>query len=249
MDQLKEWDLSGKCALITADSRGWTPFFAEALAEAGADIVLVGDDIEQVNKSINVIKSYGRASMIHLIDLTSYEDIQSVVSKTLAEFGKIDILVNNAQTDFSKPFLEVSNDEWKNIMSYNIYSVVMFSKEVGKHMVANNYGRIININSIAGVRGMWNSTLKCASRGAISQLTSSLGLEWAEFGVRVNGIGAGWLNISSSDSGDVLNRYLPSRRLGHPTDLCGLLVYLASEACDFVTGTTINIDGGALAHA
>ena len=116
-------------------------------------------------------------------------------------------------------------------------------------MVANNYGRIININSIAGVRGMWNSTLKCASRGAISQLTSSLGLEWAEFGVRVNGIGAGWLDISSSDSGDVLNRYLPSRRIGHPTDLCGLLVYLASEACDFVTGTTINIDGGALAHA
>ena len=80
MDQLKEWDLSGKWALITADSRGWTPFFVVALAEAGADIVVVGDDIEQINKSINVIKSYGRTSMIHLIDLTSYEDIQSAVS-------------------------------------------------------------------------------------------------------------------------------------------------------------------------
>ena len=249
MDYLKEWDLSGKCALITADSRGWTPFFAESLAEAGADIVVVGDDIGQINKSIDVIKSFNRSSMSHLIDLTSYDDIQSVVSKTLAEFGKIDILVNNAQVDFTKSFLEVSNEEWKNIMSYNIDSVFMFSKAVGKHMVANNYGRIININSIAAVRGMWDSAPLCASRGAVSQLTASLGLEWAEFGVRVNGIGAGWITTSSSDSTDILDRYLPSRHKGHPTDLCGLLVYLASESCDFVTGTTVNIDGGALAHA
>ena len=249
MNTLQEWDLSGRCALITADSRGWTPFFAESLAEAGADVVVCGDDIDQIEQSIDAIKSFGRSSMSHLIDLTSYDDIQSTVSKTLAEFGKIDILVNNAQVDFSKSFLEVSTDEWKNIMGYNVDSIFMFSKEVGKHMVANNYGRIININSIAAIRGMWNSAPLCASRGAVSQLTASLGLEWAEFGVRVNGIGAGWITTSSTDSIDILERYLPSRHKGHPTDLCGLLVYLASESCDFVTGTTINIDGGALAHA
>ena len=134
-------------------------------------------------------------------------------------------------------------------MSYNIDSVFMFSQEVGKHMVANNYGRIINISSIAAIRGMWNSVALCASRGAVSQMTSSLGLEWSEFGVRVNGIGAGWITTSKNNPTDGLNRYLPSRHKGHPTDLCGLLVYLASESCDFVTGTTVYVDGGALAHA
>ena len=105
MNILQEWDLSGRCALITADSRGWTPFLAESLAEAGADVVVCGDDIDQINQSIDAIKSFGRSSMSHLVDLTSKNDIQSAVTKILSKFEKIDILVHqhaNTKTKCNK---------------------------------------------------------------------------------------------------------------------------------------------------
>ena len=110
----------------------------------------------------------------------------------------------------------------------------------------------MNIGSGLAVRGLWNSAAACASQGAIHQMTSALALEWARSDIRVNGIGAGWVTTEApteESQRELLTRYLPSRRKGHPTDLCGLLVYLASDACDFVTGQTIFIDGGALAHA
>ena len=119
-------------------------------------------------------------------------------------------------------------------------------------MLRQGGGRIVNIGSALSQRGLWNSVAVCAAQGAIHQITMSLALEWGREGIRVNGIGAGWMSTdepSEEDQRELLVRYLPSRRKGHPTDLCGLLVYLASDACDFVTGQTIFIDGGALAHA
>ena len=119
-------------------------------------------------------------------------------------------------------------------------------------MLSSGGGRIINIGSGMAVRGLWNSVASCAAQGAIHQLTSALALEWALHNIRVNGIGAGWFSTerpTEEDQKELLVRYLPSRRKGHPEDLAGLLVYLASDACDFVTGQTIFIDGGALAHA
>jgi len=119
-------------------------------------------------------------------------------------------------------------------------------------MLNKKSGRIINMTSNLAVRGLWNSVVPCASEGAIHQLTSSLALEWGRDGIRVNGIGAGWLNTEQeSDQSEpgLLERYLPSKRKGHPNDLTQMLVYLSSDSCDFVNGQTIFIDGGALAHA
>ena len=246
-----EWNLSGKAAIITADRRGWTPYLASALAEAGADVAIAGAEDSDMREAAAAVEREGRRALAVATDVTDSAQAGAAVERALAEFGKIDILVNNARVEFGKPFADVSEVEWKRVMDFNVGSVFVFCQAVGKHMLDRGRGRIINMNSGLAVRGLWNSTAACASHGAVHQLTSALALEWARSNIRVCGIGAGWVTTDEPDADaqpDLLDRYLPSRRRGHPTDLCGLLVYLASDADDFVTGQTVFIDGGALAH-
>ena len=246
-----EWNLSGKAAIITADRRGWTPYLAAALAEAGTDVAIAGAEDSDMREAADAVEREGRRVLAVVTDVTDSAQAGAAVERALAEFGKIDILVNNARVEFGKPFADVTDDEWKRVMDFNVGSVFVFCQAVGKHMLERGRGRIINMNSGLAVRGLWNSTAACASHGAVHQLTSALALEWARSNIRVCGIGAGWVTTDEPDADaqpDLLDRYLPSRRRGHPTDLCGLLVYLASDADDFVTGQTVFIDGGALAH-
>jgi NAD(P)-dependent dehydrogenase (short-subunit alcohol dehydrogenase family) len=246
-----EWNLSGKAAIITADRRGWTPYLAAALAEAGADVAIAGAEDSDMREAADAVEREGRRVLAVVTDVTDSAQAGAAVERALAEFGKIDILVNNARVEFGKPFADVSEDEWKRVMDFNVGSVFVFCQAVGRHMLEQGRGRIINMNSGLAVRGLWNSTAACASHGAVHQLTSALALEWARSNIRVCGIGAGWVTTDEPDADaqpDLLDRYLPSRRRGHPTDLCGLLVYLASDADDFITGQTVFIDGGALAH-
>jgi NAD(P)-dependent dehydrogenase (short-subunit alcohol dehydrogenase family) len=168
------------------------------------------------------------------------------------DFGTIDILVNNAKVNFGKRFEEVTESEFDNLMDFNLKSMFLTCQSVGRTMLKNKRGRIVNMTSDLAVRGLWNSVVPCASEGAIHQLTSSLALEWGRDGIRVNGIGAGWLSTkekSDPSEPDLLERYIPSRRKGHPNELTQMLVYLSSDSCGFVNGQTIFIDGGALAHA
>ena len=119
-------------------------------------------------------------------------------------------------------------------------------------MIENRSGRIINMTSGLAERGLVNTVADCAGHGAVKQLTAALALEWATLGIRVNAIGAGWMGLENTDTesdGNPLERFIPSRRMGHPKELSGLLRYLASDQSDFVTGQTIHIDGGAMAHA
>ena len=166
--------------------------------------------------------------------------------------GSADILVNNPQIQFGKPFIETSPLEWETVLNQNVTSILNCSQIFGEQMINVNQGRIINITSILAVRGLSNSVLYCASQGAVYQITQSLGIEWARTNIRVNGIGAGWFNTEKlskeEQASNKLSRFIPSRRQGHPEDICGLLVYLSSDYCEFVTGQTIFIDGGALAH-
>ena len=246
-----EWNLSGKAAIITADRRGWTPYLAAALAEAGADVAIAGAEDSDMREAAAAVEREDRRALAVATDVTDSAQAGAAVERVVAEFGKIDILVNNARVEFGKPFADVTDDEWKRVMDFNVSSVFIFCQAVGKHMLERGRGRIINMNSGLAVRGLWNSTAACASHGAVHQLTSALALEWARSNIRVCGIGAGWVTTDEPDADaqpDLLDRYLPSRRRGHPTDLCGLLVYLASDADDFITGQTVFIDGGALAH-
>lgn len=249
----EEWNLTGKLAVITADRRGWTSYLASALAEAGADVVVAGRrDASDMDEVVKKVESLSRKAIAIETDLTSGQDVQSVLETAVSEFGKVDILVNNASVEFGKPLVDVSELEWQTVMDFNVKSMFLFCKIIGKHMLEMGGGRIVNIGSGLAVRGLVNSVAACASHGAIHQLTTSLALEWARSNIRVNGIGAGWISTErtkNEDQQDKLVRYLPSKRKGHPEDLCGLLVYLASDACDFVTGQMVFIDGGALAHA
>ena len=247
-----EWDLSGKAAIVTADRRGWTPFLASALAEAGADVAVAGSGSSDMGDAVAAVEEQGRRALAVTTDLTNASEVGSMVARTVSELGKVDILVNNARVEFGKPFAEVSEREWQTVMDFNVKSAFLCCSAVGRRMLDQDGGRIVNIGSGLAVRGLWNSVATCASQGAIHQLTAALALEWARENVRVNGIGAGWITTepqTEESQRELLVRYLPSRRKGHPTDLCGLLVYLASDACDFVTGQTIFIDGGALSHA
>ena len=168
------------------------------------------------------------------------------------KLGSVDILVNNARVEFGKPFVDVTDEEWDAVIAFNLRSMFLCCRAVGRLMLAQGGGRIVNVGTGLAERGLWNSAAVCASQGAVRQLTAALGLEWARSSVRVNGIGAGWLTTQPRAEGsepELLERYIPSRRKGHPTDLAGLLVYLASDASDFMTGQTVYIDGGAMAHA
>jgi len=247
-----EWDLSGKRALITADRRGWTPFLAAALAEAGADVAVAGWLTEHVAPAARAVEAQGKRSLEIVADLASGQEARASVRQVVDQWGGLDILVNSAQAQFGKPFADVTEEEWDRLMGYNLRSLFLLCQEAGKQMLIQGGGRIVNMISGLSERGLWNSVAYCASQGAALQLTRSLALEWAHDGIRVNAIAAGWLSIEERSledvEGDPLARFIPQRRLGHPTELAPLLVYLASDACDFVTGQAMFVDGGAIAH-
>ena len=246
-----EWNLTGKSALITADRRGWTPALASALAEAGADVAIAGSEASDMREAAAAVQEHGRRSFAIPADLTSAADIEATVDSAIGELGRIDILVNNARAEFAGPFLDVTDSEWSALMEFNVGSAFLCTRTVGGHMVARGGGRVVNISSGLSARGLAGSVAACAAQGAIRQLTAALALEWAGSNIRVNAIGAGWITVeppSEEAERELLVRYIPSRRKGRPSDLCGLLVYLASDASDYVTGQTMFIDGGVMAH-
>ncbi len=247
-----EWDLTGKTALITGDKRGWTPLLASALAEAGADVAVAGSPNSDISDAAREVERHGRRLLSVEADLTSAVEVASTMASVVSEFGGVDILVNNARVEFGKPFVDVTEAEWTDLMDFNVKSMFLCCQAAGRQMLAQGAGRIVNIGSALAVRGLSNSAVACAAQGAIHQLTSALALEWARHNIRVNAIGAGWMTTGppgDSPKRELLTRYIPSRRKGHPSDLCGLLVYLASDACDFVTGQMLFVDGGATSHA
>ena len=247
-----EWDLSGKAAVITSDRRGWTPYLASALAEAGAEVAVLGSARSDMAQAVRAVEEQGGRALGVETDVTSAGDVGSSFERVTSEFGRLDILVNNARVEFGKPFVEVTEAEWDTAIDFDVKSVYLCCQAAGRQMLAQGRGRIVNMCSGLAARGLPNSVVACAGQGAVRQLTAALALEWARHGVRVNGIGAGWITTeppSETAERELLVRYIPSRSKGHPSDLCGLLVYLASDACDFVTGQTVYIDGGAMAHA
>lgn len=249
----QEWNLSGRRALITADDRGWTPILASALAEAGADVAVVGLSAEGVAQTAQAVREQGRRTLEAVIDLTVATQVRSAVQHVMDQWSGLEILVNNAQAEFGKPFVDVTEEEWERLMALNVRTMFLFCQEVGRHMLRQGGGRIVNIISGLAERGLWDSVAYCASQGAALQLTRALGLEWSRRNIRVNAIAAGWLTLEEVSeeqaSQDPIARFIPLRRRGHPRELGPLLVYLASDACGFVTGNAVFVDGGAMAHA
>lgn len=247
----EEFNLRGKTALVAGDGRFWGKYATAALAEAGADVAVAARSSKKLGEAVEEVQRLGRKAVAIPTDVTKSSQVQKMVEQAIAKLGRIDILVNVADLQFAKPFLEITEDEWHRVMEANLTSVFLCCQAVGKHMLQQKKGRIINITSCLAERGLANSAAYCVAMGGVLQLTRALDLEWAREGITVNAIGAGWFSETDktgAEQEDRLLRYLPLKRYGHPGEIGSLVVYLASDATDFVTGQFLCVDGAVMDH-
>ena len=243
-----EYRLDGKVAFLAGEGDGLTPTIARALAEAGAKVFILGPHQPVVEGAMMEVASLGGQSLGLFGEPSDPTSVERALDAFLPIWGKVDILVNNARTSFGKPFDQVTLEEWDEMMRRNVGAAYLLANRVGREMTANGGGRIVNIISGLAERGLWNSTAYCATQGAVLQLTRGLGLEWAREGVRVNAVGIGWLEGENWAADDPLNKYIPLKRRGIAEEIAPLVVYMASDACNFTTGQPVYLDGGLLAH-
>ena len=248
---MAEFSLNGKKALVAGDSRFWARYTAAAMAEAGADVAIAAKNPQKLQAAAGEVQRLGRKAITITTDVTKAYQVQAAVDRVVGEFGRIDILVNAADLQFAKPLTEIKKEEWQKVMDANLTSVFLCSQTVGREMLKQQKGRIINIASGLAERGLANTTAYCAAMGGVLQLTRALALEWARQGITVNAIGAGWMAETERTGAwqeEQLLRYLPEKRYGHPKEIGSLLVYLASDATDFVSGQFMYVDGAIMAH-
>jgi len=247
----EQFSLQGKTALVAGDGRFWVKYAAAALAQAGADVAVAGRSSNKLEAAVGEVRPLGRKAVAIPTDLTQSAQVQKMVAQSIAELGKIDILVNASDLVLAKPFLEITEDDWRRIMEGNVGSAFLCCQAVGRHMLERKQGRIINITSCLAERGLSNGTAYCAASGSVAQLSRALALEWAREGITVNAIGAGWV-VETEKTGaaqeDYLLRYLPLKRYGHPSEIGSMVVYLASDTTDWLTGQFLYVDGALMAH-
>jgi gluconate 5-dehydrogenase len=245
------FDLTGKVAIVTGTSRGLGQYLARALARAGADLVITSRRAESLAEFQAEIQSLGRQALSLPLDVRDYASIQEMVKAAAAHYGKIDILVNNAGCNVRKPALEITWDDWNLVLETNLRGTFFVAQAVARHMVARRYGRIINIGSVTVVAGYAGLGPYGASRGGVKQLTMSLADDWGPHGITVNCLAPGWFKTAQNavmyenkEWVEYLCDRIPLKRPGQPHDLDGAVVFLASDASEYITGQTLLVDGG-----
>jgi len=245
------FDLSGRVAIVTGTSRGLGQYFARALAQAGADLVLTSRKRDSLQAFEKEIQGIGRKTVSLELDVRDQQSIEQMVSAAQDVFGRIDILVNNAGCNVRKPALDVTWDDWNLILDTNLRGSFFVAQAVARRMIQRGYGRIINIGSVTSMAGYAGLGPYGASRGGIRQLTMSLADDWGKHGITVNCLAPGWFRTDQNkilyenrEWVDYLIERIPLRRPGQPNDLDGAIVFLASESSRYVTGQTLLVDGG-----
>ena len=241
----------GRIALVTGSSRGIGKAIAIALAESGADIIGVsskpepGSDVEK-----EVVKA-GKKFFNYQCDLSDRKSLYSFIEKVKTDHPRIDILVNNAGHILRKPVAEHPDDYWDTILRINLDAQFILTREIGKRMIEQGYGKIVFTCSLLSFQGGINVPGYAASKGAISSLLKAFANEWARFGVTVNGVAPGYIATDNTSqlradperNAAILAR-IPANRWGQPEDLAGAFVFLSSPASDYMNGTIITVDGG-----
>lgn len=244
------FDLSGRRALVSGASRGLGLQMAGALARAGADLVITARDVASLEEPRRQLESYGKKVEVVALDLQHEESIHAAVETAMAT-GQIDILLNNAGCNIRKPALDVQWEDWNTILDTNLRGMFFMTQHVVESMLPRKNGRVINIGSVTSVFGYAGLGPYCASRGGVKQLTMSMADEFGPHGITVNCLAPGWFRTAQNDVLyqdkewlEYLVDRIPLRRPGKAEDLDGAVVFLASDASNYVTGQTLLVDGG-----
>jgi gluconate 5-dehydrogenase len=245
------FDLTGQVALVTGTSRGLGQYFAQALANAGADLILTSRTRESLAPFAAEIEALGRRVVSLELDVRDQASIDRMAAEAYAAFGQIHILVNNAGCNVRKPALDITWDDWNLVLDTNLRGSFFVAQAIARGMVPHGYGRIINIGSVTSVAGYAGLAPYTASRGGIKQLTMSLADDWGRHGITVNCLAPGWFKTEQNkvlyenkEWVDYLVDRIPLKRPGQPDDLDGAIVFLASESSRYITGQTLLVDGG-----
>jgi gluconate 5-dehydrogenase len=250
----KLFDLAGRTALVTGSSRGLGRAMAEGLAEAGAALVLNGADAQRLAKAAAEIRAGGHTVHEARFDVTSEAEILAAFATLDAQGIAVDILVNNAGIQFRRPMVELETSDWRRVIEANLTSAFVIGREAAKRMIPRGHGKVINIGSLTSDAARATIAPYTVAKGGIKMLTRAMTAEWAQHGIQANAIGPGYMLTDMNQplvDDPAFNAWVvgrtPARRWGHPDELIGTAVFLASAASDYVNGQIIYVDGGMLA--
>jgi NAD(P)-dependent dehydrogenase (short-subunit alcohol dehydrogenase family) len=250
----KLFDLSGRVAVVVGGTSGIGLAMAVGLAEAGADVVATSRRQEQVDEAAGRIEAAGRKTLRLTSDVADRASLQALCDGVLAEFGKVDILVNCAGKIKREPTVSVTEAAWDDIMDTNVTGTLRACQVFGKHMLERGSGKIVNIASLNTFVSLKEVAAYAASKAAVGALTKSLAVEWSAQGVNVNAIAPGVFRtalnqklLDESERGHELRMRTPMGRFGRTEELIGAAIFLSSDAASFVTGEILVVDGGFLA--
>ena len=245
------YDLSGKVALVTAAARGIGQACALALAEAGADIILGLRNKDSGQDLLELIEKKGRKVLAVQMDVTSLDEIKAAVKEGHEHFGRIDILVNNAGIGAPNKAENVTEKDFDDTLAVNLKGTFFVSQEVGKIMIKQKEGKIINIGSQAGSVALESESVYCMTKAGVSHLTKCLALEWAQYNINVNAVAPTFIKTSGTKKWlddaaflESVKARIPLGRVGHTDEVALPVVFLASQAASLITGETLMIDGG-----
>ena len=243
------FDLTGKVAIVTGASRGLGRGMAVGLARAGSNVVVT--DILDTKETVDEVKKLGREAVGIKVDVTRKSDVEAMVKQALEKFGRVDILVNNAGIFRMEPTEEVKEEDWDKVLAVNLKGQFLCAQEVGKHMIKQKSGKIINIASVAGKFAFAESAAYNVSKAGVILLTKTLATDWGKHNVNVNAICPGAFHtpmtedlLKDENFINLIKMRVPLGRAGEPEDLVGTVTYLASKASDYMTGHALVIDGG-----
>lgn len=251
MTELPSFGIAGQVALVTGASSGIGRHFAALLAAAGVKVALAARRVERLAELAREIEAAGGQSLPIACDVTRSDDVAAAVAAAENELGPLTLLVNNAGVVVSKPLFEHTEADWDHVIDTNLKGAWLMAREFAQHLVGlKRPGRIINISSVLGFRTIGRVPAYCAAKAGLTHLTHVLAMELARFGILVNALAPGYVETDfnraffQTEPGKALISRIPLKRLGQTEDLDGALLFLASPASAYVTGTVISVDGG-----